>query len=299
MLNIDFSDYENSPLFGSYYDNYNENGFSNDNTSLESDGPINYYLPFNEKSDSLHFLTRKRKKSGESGKHPKPSEGNKIKKGRKNKNSEETGKHTKHSEDNKIRKIKRLFRDDLLEFINDKIKNLDLNISNIDFEDKKCRGTKVELLKIRPKQTYITSVKYNQNLFNKTVKDFLSDKINSNYRMYPPEFNALLIKKIYQIDTTEKNVTSILDKTFLDCLKYYRKDNITDEKEKEKYKCLDGLQKKFEKLKSKLMKEGNEEEYVDDLIRLIKDLDNIYSNKKARESKKSSNNLIIKKDIIK
>ena len=42
--------------------------------------------------------------------------------GRKTKNSSETGKHNKYSEDNKAKKSKILLKNDLLEFINDKIK---------------------------------------------------------------------------------------------------------------------------------------------------------------------------------
>ena len=311
-----FNDNENNSFLDFLYrnDNYNDNDnddengiFFNENTSLESDKSNYHYLLNNENSDSLQekiFLGKKTKKSGElgkhtkhsgdnnirkgskkknneeTGKHNKYSEDNKIKKGKQMKNSEETGKHSKYFEDNKIRKVKNLFRDDLTEFINDKIKTLHLNISDIDFEGKECRGTQTELLTIRPIQTYNTSVKYNLDLFNKTLKDFFSDQINSNYRIYPLEFNALLIKHIYKVDI-EKIVTPILDKTFLECLKHYRKDNSNNN-------CLKGLEKKFEKLKDKLMDEGEEEEYVDDLIRLIKELDDIFAKKNPRKSHKKS-----------
>ena len=199
--------------------------------------------------------------------------------GRKNKNSEEVGKHTKHSEDNKIRKIKRIFRDDLLEFINNKIATLKINILDINFDHEQYKGKKIEIKKTTPEQINDTSVDGNKDLFHKTIKDFFSVQISPIYRMYPPNFNALLIEKIYQIDN-EGKITSILDKTFLECLKYYRKEKFT--KKKNNYECLNGLETKFEKSKDKLM-ESNDKQYTDDVIRLIQEYDIIYFNKTARK----------------
>ena len=100
-----------------------------------------------------------------------------------------------------IRKIKVLFRDDLLKFINNKIKK-HLHLSEI-IDNKIYKGNKKELLKIRPMQTYNTSVEYNINLFNTKIGDFFSDQISPIYRMYPTNFNALLIEQIYQIELVQ------------------------------------------------------------------------------------------------
>lgn len=267
------TDYQNSSILNnSFYndeeeveENIDENEylFNNNNTLADLDNINLYNLPDNNSISSQEIEQINNHKLL----------------GRKKKNSGETGKHNKYSEDNMIRKIKVLFRDDLLDFINNKIKK-HLHLSEI-INNKIYRGKKKELLKIRSMQTYNTSVEFNINLFNTKIGDFFSDQISPIYRMYPTNFNALLIEQIYQIDN-EKKVTSILDKTFLDCLKYYRKEKFS----LDNHKCLEGLEEYFEKLKNKLMKENNnEEQYVDNLIGLIKELDIIYFNKTPRESK--------------
>ena len=87
-----------------------------------------------------------------------------------------------------------------------------------------------------------------------------------------------------------ENITSILDKTFLECLKYYRKDSdiINDSQ----YDCLKWLEKNFEVLKDRLMK-NNDERYADKLIKLIKEFEEIYSKKKSRVKRVEKNKLTI------
>ena len=269
------TDYQNSSILN--------NSFYNDEEEVEENIDENEYLFNNNNNNTLADLDNINLYNLPDNNSISSQEIEQINNhkllGRKTKNSGETGKHNKYSEDNMIRKIKVLFRDDLLDFINNKIKK-HLHLSEI-INNKIYRGKKKELLKIRSMQTYNTSVEFNINLFNTKIGDFFSDQISPIYRMYPTNFNALLIEQIYQIDN-EKKVTSILDKTFLDCLKYYRKEKFAIDK----YKCLEGLEEYFEKLKNKLMKENNnEEQYVDNLIGLIKELDIIYFNKTPRESK--------------
>ena len=196
--------------------------------------------------------------------------------GRKKKNSGEIGKHNKNSEDNLTRKMKVIIKNDLLDYINKKIKKK--KISNIIINDKMYDKNKIKLLNIKQKQMKDTTVEGNQQFLNTKIKDIFSDETSGNYSNYPSNFNALLIEKIYQTKNME-NITSILDKTFLECLKYYRKDEdiINDSK----YECLKGLDKNFEELKDKIM-EDNDEKYADDLIKLIKEFEIIYFNKKSR-----------------
>lgn len=255
-------------------DNENEINF---NTSLESDKNNYYYIKEEENSTS-------EKKNSTVEKKNNTVEKKKNFLGRKTKKSGETGKHTKDSEDNKIRKIKGIFRDDLLNFINEKIKKLNLNISDIDFDHTKYKGIKIELLKTNPKQINDTSVNGNKNLFITTIGNFFSDDLSSSYRLYPSNFNALLIAKIYEVDK-EKEVTSILDKKYLECLQYFRKD---EKSINGKDECLKGLETKFCELKGKLSGKGHEEQYIEDVIRLIKDFENIYYKKTARKNRKKS-----------
>ena len=207
--------------------------------------------------------------------------------GRKKKNSGEIGKHNKNSEDNLTRKMKVIIKNDLLDYINKKIKKK--KISNIIINDKMYDKNKIKLLNIKQNQMKDTTVEGNQQFLNTKIKDIFSDETSGNYSNYPSNFNALLIEKIYQSKNME-NITSILDKTFLECLKYYRKDEdiINDSK----YECLKGLDKNFEELKDKIM-EDNDEKYADDLIKLIKEFEIIYFNKKSRAKRAKKHYKII------
>ena len=209
--------------------------------------------------------------------------------GRKKKNSGEIGKHDKYAENNMIRKMKVIIKNDLLDFINSKIKN-ELNLSNIIINGKIYKDNEIKLLNIKQDQIKDTNVDFNLVFLNTKIKDILSEKISKNNRIkYPSNFNDILINKIYHIKNGE-SITSILDMTFLECLKYYRKDKdiINDDK----YSCLKGLEKGFENLKDKLMKK-NDEKYADMLIELIKEFEEIYSKKKSRVKRVNKNKLII------
>ena len=206
--------------------------------------------------------------------------------GRKTKNSE-PGEHTKYSEDNMTRKIKVLLKNDLLEFINDKIKT-DLNLSEITIDGKIYKNDQIKLLNIKQTKTLDITVDGIKVYLNTKIKDIFNYEISKNKKNYPPNFNALLIDKLYEMENTE-SITSIMDKTMLECLKYYRKDE--DMIDNYEYVCLKGLEKKFEGLKDRLMKnpeKKNDEKYVDELIKLIMEFEDVYYKKRPRM--KRSNN---------
>ena len=209
--------------------------------------------------------------------------------GRKKKNSGEIGKHDKYAENNMTRKMKVIIKNDLLDFINSKIKN-ELNLSNIIINGKIYKENEIKLLNIKQDQIKDTNVDFNLLFLNTKIKDILSEKISKNNRIkYPSNFNDILINKIYQIENGE-SITSILDMTFLECLKYYRKDEdiINDAK----YSCLKGLEKGFENLKDRLIQK-NDEKYADMLIELIKKFEKVYFDKKSRVKRVNKNKLII------
>ena len=199
--------------------------------------------------------------------------------GRKKKNSGEIGKHNKYAENNMTRKMKVIIKNDLLDFINSKIKK-ELNLTNIIINGDKYLNNEIKLLNIKQKQMIDITVDGNITFLNTKIRDILSEQISNNNQLkYPSDFNAILINTIYQIENGE-SITSILDMTFLECLKYYRKDEdiINDAK----YSCLKGLEKGFENLKERLMNNNEEEDYVDKLIELIQKFEVIYSTKKSR-----------------
>ena len=127
---------------------------------------------------------------------------------------------------------------------------------------------KIKLLNIKQTKTLDITIDGIKVYLNTKIKDFFNDKISKNYSSYPSNFNALLIDKLYEMENTE-SITLIMDKTMLECLKYYRKDE--DMIDNYEYVCLKGFEKKFEGLKERLMKnpeKKNDEKYVDELINL-------------------------------
>lgn len=203
--------------------------------------------------------------------------------GRKKANSDEEGEHTKYAQDNMIRKFKPYFKDSLKDLINSIIKK-DIRFPNDMINGKKYQ--KMELLNINQEQVKDISVKTNKELLEKKIKDFFSVEISGNYSNYPKDFNALLIKELYNIENGKK-VTCILEKTVKESLKFFRMDE--DVFYDPKYSCLKGLEKKFLDFKKHLLVK-NDKKYVDDMIYLINNFEIIYDQKRSRAKRIKKNN---------
>ena len=202
--------------------------------------------------------------------------------GRKTKKSGLTGPHGKYAEDNRVRKVKVCLKDSLFRKINSEIQKNAISI-NIDGKEYKVDG----LLNINQGQTINTTVGENLKLLKRKLKDFFSVGISNKFKNYPRNFNKLIIEKLYQENFT--NVTSILDKTFLDSLKYFRKDK--DVYDNEEFSCLQGIEKDFEELPQKFRKEGHDNRYINMVINLINNFEQIYYEKTPRETKNKGINL--------
>ena len=202
--------------------------------------------------------------------------------GRKTKKSGLTGPHGKYAEDNRVRKVKVCLKDSLFRKINSEIQKNAISI-NIDGKEYKVDG----LLNINQEQTINTTVGENLKLLKRKLKDFFSVGISNKFKNYPRNFNKLIIEKLYQENFT--NVTSILDKTFLDSLKYFRKDK--DVYDNEEFSCLQGIEKDFEELPQKFRKEGHDNRYINMVINLINNFEQIYYEKTPRETKNKGINL--------
>lgn len=202
--------------------------------------------------------------------------------GRKTKKSGLTGPHGKYAEDNRVRKVKVCLKDSLFRKINSEIQKNAISI-NIDGKEYKVD----RLLDINQEQTINTTVGENLKLLKRKLKDFFSVGISNKFKNYPKNFNKLIIEKLYQENFT--NVTSILDKTFLDSLKYFRKDK--DVYDNEEFSCLQGIEKDFEELPQKFRKEGHDNRYINMVINLINNFEQIYYEKTPRETKNKGINL--------
>jgi hypothetical protein len=135
--------------------------------------------------------------------------------GRKKKNDESKRKHDKYKKDNMSIKIKKIVQDELLTLINSKIKPDFSFLIN----DKLYSGDGVKLLNITDENFKNTNVDYNTKLFKTKIRYILNDKISKKYKKYPENFNDKLIENIYDSEKGAE-VREILDKTFLECLRY-------------------------------------------------------------------------------
>ena len=208
----------------------------------------------------------------------------KPKLGRKTKNCTETGIHTKYKEDNMLRKIKVILKKSFMDFINTKMEEIFQKNSRIIIDGKEY---KIKLLNLRQDIVKNINVEFNKKLLNERIKDFFNYKISASFRNYPDNFNELLMDKLYEIENGEK-ITCILEKTFIECLRYFRMDEeIFRDPE---YSCLKGLEKGFLSLKQNLSK-NYDEEYIEKLIQLIKNFEKVFEDKKGREPRTSKSNI--------
>ena len=203
--------------------------------------------------------------------------------GRKKKNSNEIGLHNELSEDNLIRRSKNIFIDALLEFINSKIKDynskenkLFITINNKEYKVEK-------LLNLSEKITKDLSVESNKALFKKQIKNIFLE-ISGKYQNYPKNYNIAIIDELCT-NVEFKEIADILNLNYLDCLKYYRRDE--DALNNDKLECLKGLELIFDKLPQKLEKKQYDKNYEESLINIIKNIEIIFGKKKQRKGRKS------------
>lgn len=145
--------------------------------------------------------------------------------GRKRKgDSKQKTNHSKYSHDNSIRKIKRIIISELLKFLNKKIK---------DIYGDDIGGGMVEkrLMKLNQKQIADASVEFNLNFLNKTLKDIFSEKVTGRITNFSLERNKEIIQELINEKDEEKRkyFQGLFNITFLECLKYFRGNDINNE----------------------------------------------------------------------
>jgi len=192
-----------------------------------------------------------------------------------NKKTKRNWPRSKYDEDIRIKKFKAYFKNTLFKKLNSEI------IKNIIYINLNGEMNFVDGLKmIGKKQTINTNVNENIRLLNTQLKEIFSVEISHKLKKkFPLNYNKLVIEKIYQENLA--NVTCILDKTFLECLKYFRKDK--DVYYNEEYSCLNGIEKDFEDLPTKFRSEGYDDRYINMIIDLINNFEIIYENKMPRK----------------
>ena len=285
MLDRSMSDFSFNPFFPDNYNNFqnNDGEFHNlfDSFSYCEENYNENNKENDQKNDQeKNFKNREQNNSSTKSKTEKSSE-TKKEKPEKNllgrKKNGESGLHNKSSFDNITRKIKPILVDTMLDFLNEKIS--EVNESNS------------KLAKLNQKQASDTTVTFNQNLLNKNFKDIFSENITLKctaiISKFGIDYNKKLIQKIYDANKKNgsyENTVKIFERKFLEVLEHCRGSKYYDE--------LKGLKEKFsEKVEKKLKNES--EEYKNEFWNVINNFEKEYENRKTRKSKKPKNEGIV------
>ena len=198
-------------------------------------------------------------------------------KSQEDKNKGKNGDHNRDSEDNKMRKIKSFFGKNLYIFIRES------------FLDK------YEFLKLEISINKNLKKNYNEKLFKMTIKDiYLNYKISEKYVHFPKDINIKLINKIYK-EQKETAVIKILNLTYIEAFDIFRRKIIgkdispelknkikgTDFLDTNKFKDFDCLIEKIRE-EEKKNKNGDIEEYINDIKRLCLHFEEWFGQKKGR-----------------
>ena len=193
--------------------------------------------------------------------------------GRKRKSDNAKGEHNKFSDDNMRRKIKHVVLKSLMEFINNKIKEV--------FNGKIGYSIlKKELLTLNKEQKSDATVKYNQLFLTKTLSEIFSEDISGRFSNFPSNHNKLLINNLLNGEDENRNIyfRKLFSLTFIQCEKYYI--GIIDIPE------LEGM-KRFNEEKKEL-EDGQEEEYIEILEYKLKNFEELMKKKKSRKPRKTA-----------
>ena len=195
--------------------------------------------------------------------------------GRKKKNDISKRAHNKYSNDNIRRKIKHLVLKSFVSFFNEKIKK-------IYKEDIGQNILKKKLLPLNKEVKFNTSVKFNQILLKRTLKDIYSDNITTRFINFPKSHNINLIQKLVNEEDEEKRsyFINLFNLTFLDCLNHYRGTYFI--KELNGMKCFNEIQNEFD----------DDQEYKTILKYHINNFDKIIKEIKSRKTKQKNGETI-------
>ena len=186
--------------------------------------------------------------------------------------------HTKYSFDNLVRKIKSKLFASILIILNKSLKDKKEKASAK--ENQKQKKSEVMyncFLKLDQKIILQTNVKENLELFNKQLREIFSEDVSSkvqNFSKHGLKHNKIFIEEIKN-DENRTKTNAILDMTFFECLEHFRGTK--------SYPALNGLEEEYEKVIEDL---SIEEDYKDNFIEHLKNLENMFQNKKPRNSKK-------------
>ena len=170
--------------------------------------------------------------------------------------------------DNMIRKCKHIYLDNLINFINEKIKEL--------YNNNIGRGIcEKQFKKLNQTNKSSTQVKHTQDYLNKTIKEILSEDISQN----PHDFNRNLVNKLLNDEDIEKSTyfMKLFDLTFLQTLNQFRGTEFCTE--------LSGMNSLDQELKK-----YEDDDYRNNLKFYLENFEIIVKKRRSRKSKHSESN---------
>lgn len=148
----------------------------------------------------------------------------KSNKGRKRKNDNAQRIHTKFSEDNLRRKVKVLILNNILEFVNKKVKDV--------YQGNIGQGImKKELLPINLNIKSDNTIEHSKSFLNKTIGEIFSEDISIRYKSYYSNYNKKLIERLIKEEDEQKRVffKKLFNITFLQCIRRLNGEDIYEE----------------------------------------------------------------------
>ncbi len=199
----------------------------------------------------------------------------KSNKGRKSKNDNSEGLHTKFSDDNLRRKAKVLILNNILEFVNEKIKDAYQGNIGHGIMQKK-------LLSINLNNKSDITIEHSKNLLNKTIGEILSEDISIKYKNYYPNYNKKLIERLMKEKDEKKRLyfKKLFNITFLQCIRRLNGEDIYEELKEF------GT---FNELKNKNKIKEADPEYIKTLEVYLSQFEEKIQKKKGRRLKKIRN----------
>lgn len=233
-----------------------------DENEQESIFPVRIY------EETNHFLTIG--STGEDRFFIKPKENNNL---LNNKRENDTKKkkqkqHNKFSSDNLKRECKHLAIENLMKFINEKIR--------IAYNGNIGQGIfKKELFKLNQRQKKNSSAAFNQVFLYMTLKEILSQKITKKIKFYDEDHNKNVINTI--ISEKKEEFENLFNLTFVECIEHFAGTKQIEE--------LNGLTL-FSELKEQIVKKYKEdgESYYQNLEFFLKEFEKRINNAKPRKN---------------
>jgi len=277
---LDFSLKQEEGTLEEVVDRYIQNNSASTNTSSSTEKKSEQ-----EKSKKIFSITKEPKEKIEIKDQEEKPHNELLGKKRQTEN------HTKFAFDNLVRKIKSKLFGALLIILNKSLEKDQNPNSKQDSKEKKGE-VKTECF-LKPDQKIIiqTNVEENKKLLDSKLRDIFSQKVSTkakNYsKQYQLDYNKNFIEKIKN-DETRKKTNDILDMTFLQCMEHFRGSK--------RYEALNGLEKEYENVIKEMR---DEKDYMESFVEQLNKFEIMYSQKKARKSKKNKINseIIVEMEI--